>query len=154
MYYIGYDLGSSFVKIALLDFNTNKQVALIKEPSSEMEIISLKDNWAEQDPKLWWKYICNGTKKLINKTNINRDFIKAIGISYQMHGLVLLDNKKKLIRNSISELSKFRISEGASLEKDLLKQIQSINALLEKVSSFESERISIVKTRIKKNLEI
>jgi len=60
---------------------------------------------------------------------------------------------EKLIRNSISELSKFRISEGDSLEKDLLKQIQSINALLEKVSSFESERISIVKTRIKKNLE-
>ena len=60
---------------------------------------------------------------------------------------------EKLIRNSISELSKFRISEGVSLEKDLLKQIQSINALLEKVSSFESERISIVKTRIKKNLE-
>jgi len=60
---------------------------------------------------------------------------------------------EKLIRNSISELSKFRISEGSSLEKDLLKQIQSINALLEKVSSFESERISIVKTRIKKNLE-
>jgi len=60
---------------------------------------------------------------------------------------------EKLIRNSISELSKFRISEGSSLEKDLLKQIQSINVLLEKVSSFESERISIVKTRIKKNLE-
>ena len=57
MYYIGYDLGSSFVKIALLDFNTNKQVSLIKEPSSEMEIISLKDNRAEQDPKLWRKYI-------------------------------------------------------------------------------------------------
>ena len=68
MYYIGYDLGSSFVKIALLDYKKNKQVSLIKEPTSEMEIISLKDDWAEQDPKLWWKYICNGTKKN-NKQN-------------------------------------------------------------------------------------
>lgn len=119
MYYIGYDLGSSFVKIALLDFNTNKQVALIKEPSSEMEIISLKDNWAEQDPKLWWKYICNGTKKLINKTNINRDFIKAIGISYQMHGLVLLDNKKKLIRNSIIWCDSRSVNIGNKAEKEI-----------------------------------
>ena len=105
MYYIGYDLGSSFIKIALLDYESNKQVSLIKEPSSEMDIISLKDNWAEQDPKLWWKYICNGTKKLINKTNINKDLIKAIGISYQMHGLVLLDNEKtKSVINFLEKL--------------------------------------------------
>ena len=78
MYYIGYDLGSSFVKIALLDYKKNKQVSLIKEPTFEMEIISLKDDWAEQDPKLWWKYICNGTKKIINKTKINKDGEQAV----------------------------------------------------------------------------
>ena len=52
MYYIGYDLGSSIDKIALLDYKKNKQVSLIKEPTSEMEIISLKDDWAEQDLSL------------------------------------------------------------------------------------------------------
>jgi len=119
MYYIGYDLGSSFIKIALLDYESNKQVSLIKEPSSEMDIISLKDNWAEQDPKLWWKYICNGTKKLINKTNINKDLIKAIGISYQMHGLVLLDNEKKLIRNSIIWCDSRSVNIGNKAEKEI-----------------------------------
>ena len=119
MYYIGYDLGSSFVKIALLDSKTNKQVSLIKEPSSEMKIISLKDNWAEQDPKLWWKYICDGTKKLINKTKINKDQIKAIGISYQMHGLVLLDNKKKLLRNSIIWCDSRAVNIGNKAEKEI-----------------------------------
>ena len=119
MYYIGYDLGSSFVKIALLDFKTNKQVSLIKEPSSEMKIISLKDNWAEQDPKLWWKYICDGTKKLINKTKINKDHINAIGISYQMHGLVLLDNKKKLLRNSIIWCDSRAVNIGNKAEKEI-----------------------------------
>jgi len=119
MYYIGYDLGSSFVKIALLDSKTNKQVSLIKEPSSEMKIISLKDNWAEQDPELWWKYICDGTKKLINKTKINKDHIKAIGISYQMHGLVLLDNKKKLLRNSIIWCDSRAVNIGNKAEKEI-----------------------------------
>jgi len=119
MYYIGYDLGSSFVKIALLDSKTNKQVSLIKEPSSEMKIISLKDNWAEQDPKLWWKYICDGTKKLINKTKINKDQIKAIGISYQMHGLVLLDNKNKLLRNSIIWCDSRAVNIGNKAEKEI-----------------------------------
>ena len=119
MYYIGYDLGSSFVKIALLDYKKNKQVSLIKEPTSEMEIISLKDDWAEQDPKLWWKYICNGTKKIINKTKINKDLIKAVGISYQMHGLVLLDDKKKLLRNSIIWCDSRAVDIGNKAKKEI-----------------------------------
>ena len=119
MYYIGYDLGSSFVKIALLDYKKNKQVSLIKEPTSEMEIISLKDDWAEQDPELWWKYICNGTKRLLNKTKINNDQIKAIGISYQMHGLVLLDYKKKLLRNSIIWCDSRAVNIGNKAEKEI-----------------------------------
>ncbi len=122
MYYIGYDLGSSFIKIALLDYESNKQVSLIKEPSSEMDIISLKDNWAEQNPELWWKYICNGTKRLLKKTNVKRELIKAIGISYQMHGLVLLDNKYNLIRNSIIWCDSRSVSIGEKAEKDIGKK--------------------------------
>ena len=146
MYYIGYDLGSSFVKIALLDSKTNKQVSLIKEPSSEMKIISLKDNWAEQDPKLWWKYICDGTKKLINKTKINKDQIKAIGISYQMHGLVLLDNKKKLLRNSIIWCDSRAVNIGNKAEKEIGIEKLREN-LLNSPGNFTASKLKWVKEK-------
>ena len=146
MYYIGYDLGSSFVKIALLDSKKNKQVSLIKEPSSEMKIISLRDNWAEQDPKLWWKYICNGTKKLINKTKINIDHIKAIGISYQMHGLVLLDDKKKLLRNSIIWCDSRAVNIGNKAEKELGIEKLREN-LLNSPGNFTASKLKWVKEK-------
>ena len=146
MYYIGYDLGSSFVKIALLDSKKNKQVSLIKEPSSEMKIISLRDNWAEQDPKLWWKYICNGTKKLINKTKINKDHIKAIGISYQMHGLVLLDDKKKLLRNSIIWCDSRAVNIGNKAEKELGIEKLREN-LLNSPGNFTASKLKWVKEK-------
>ena len=146
MYYIGYDLGSSFVKIALLDSKKNKQVSIIKEPSSEMKIISLRDNWAEQDPKLWWKYICNGTKKLINKTKINIDHIKAIGISYQMHGLVLLDDKKKLLRNSIIWCDSRAVNIGNKAEKEL--EIEKLREnLLNSPGNFTASKLKWVKEK-------
>ena len=61
MYNIGYDLGSSSIKISLVNSKTGKNIITINEPSCEMEIISKKNDWAEQDPTVWWKHICNGT---------------------------------------------------------------------------------------------
>ena len=102
MYYIGYDIGSSSVKVALVDAKTAKNCITVNEPSEEeMEIVSLHQDWAEQDPELWWTHVCNGTKRALAKANIDASKILAIGISYQMHGLVLVDKEGKSIRNSI-----------------------------------------------------
>ena len=101
MYYIGYDIGSSSVKIALVDTESKKRISIISEPSEQMDIISMKPNWAEQDPEKWWKYLCKGTKRILLENNIDAKQILAIGISYQMHGLVLVDTNKKLLRDAI-----------------------------------------------------
>jgi xylulokinase len=101
MYNIGFDLGSSSVKVALVDADSGKSIHSIFEPSDEMEILALHKDWAEQDPELWWQYICTATNRILEESNIDASEIKGIGISYQMHGLVVVDNKGKSLRNSI-----------------------------------------------------
>lgn len=101
MYYIGYDIGSSSVKAALVDADTGKQIIVVNEPETEMEIIAHQPNWAEQDPTLWWKHVCNATKRAIKESGINASKISAIGISYQMHGLVVVDKDLNPLRNAI-----------------------------------------------------
>lgn len=93
MYYLGLDIGSSSVKVALVDIATGKSISVVQEPENEMDIVSVKNGWAEQKPEDWWKHACNAILKLKQKNNISRTQIKGIGISYQMHGLVLIDYK-------------------------------------------------------------
>jgi len=101
MYYIGYDIGSSSVKAALVEAETGKKVIVLNEPQNEMEILSIHPDWAEQDPEIWWQYICTATKRAIKEANIDASKIQGIGISYQMHGLVVVDEAGNALRNSI-----------------------------------------------------
>ena len=101
MYYIGYDIGSSSVKAALVESATGKSIGSLHEPPNEMEMQSLHPGWAEQDPNTWWNYICSATKRLISEANIDPSKIEGIGISYQMHGLVIVDENGEPLRNSI-----------------------------------------------------
>jgi xylulokinase len=101
MYHIGYDIGSSSIKVAIVEAVTGKQVIVLSEPQNEMEIVSLHPDWAEQDPEIWWQHICHATKKAIKEANIDASKIKGIGISYQMHGLVIVDENGNSLRNSI-----------------------------------------------------
>ena len=101
MYYIGYDIGSSSVKVALVEAATGKKVIVLNEPQNEMEILSLQPDWAEQDPEMWWQHICTATKRAIKEANIEASKIQGIGISYQMHGLVIVDKNGNSLRNAI-----------------------------------------------------
>ncbi|MBB4804693.1 xylulokinase [Flavobacterium nitrogenifigens] len=101
MYYIGYDIGSSSVKAAIVEAETGKKVIVLNEPQNEMEILSIHPDWAEQDPEMWWQYICTATKRAIKEANIDASKIQGIGISYQMHGLVIVDKEGAPLRNSI-----------------------------------------------------
>lgn len=101
MYYIGYDLGSSSVKVAIVEAATGKKIISLHEPANEMEIIAYHKDWAEQDPEMWWEYCCTATKRAIKEAGIDAAKITGVGISYQMHGLVVVDKEGKSLRNSI-----------------------------------------------------
>ncbi|WP_299212772.1 FGGY family carbohydrate kinase [uncultured Aquimarina sp.] len=101
MYYIGFDIGSSSVKAALIDSDSGKSVASINEPKDEMDIISVNRNWAEQNPDFWWENICIASKRLLKENAVSPKLVLGIGISYQMHGLVLVNKEGNLLRNSI-----------------------------------------------------
>jgi xylulokinase len=101
VYSIGYDIGSSSIKAAIIEIETGRLVASNFFPKEEMKIESPKPGWAEQNPELWWDYVKILTKQILAGSNINGKDIKSIGISYQMHGLVLVDKNKSVIRPSI-----------------------------------------------------
>lgn len=101
MYLLGYDIGSSFVKASLLDADSGQPVATVSVPDTEQKIHSPQPGWAEQDPDMWWENAKAATRKLQQKTGADLRQVKAIGISYQMHGLVLLDQQHRVLRPSI-----------------------------------------------------
>ena len=100
-YLLGIDLGSSSIKVSAIDADSGKLAGTTTSPEQEMEMQALKPGWAEQDPDLWWNHVVKATKKLLDTSEINKDQIAAIGISYQMHGLVVVDKNKRVLRPSI-----------------------------------------------------
>ena len=101
MYLIGYDIGSSSIKAALVDASSGQTIKVVQHPETEMAIIAQQAGWAEQQPELWWDSVCHATKKLLKQTKVDGAAIKGIGISYQMHGLVLIDKAQQVLRPSI-----------------------------------------------------
>jgi xylulokinase len=98
---LGCDIGSSSIKASLLDIDTGKSVAAAFSPESEMKIHSPNKGWAEQDPATWWKHLNNAVQSAMEKADASPDQVEAIGISYQMHGLVLVDEDYSVLRPSI-----------------------------------------------------
>ncbi len=101
MYYIGYDIGSSSIKAAIIDSTTNQQVAVASHPEQEMDMISHQTGWAEQHPIDWWVGVIKSTKLVLAKSNIDPRKIRGIGIAYQMHGLVVVDEAMNVLRPAI-----------------------------------------------------
>ncbi|MEX0274459.1 MAG: xylulokinase, partial [Flavobacteriaceae bacterium] len=101
MYFLGLDIGSSSVKVALVNATTGKKVGVVQEPQKEMSIHAPQKNWAEQAPEDWWKYVCKGIAHIKEEYAISKNEIAGIGISYQMHGLVIVDAQGSPLRKSI-----------------------------------------------------
>ncbi|MCP4709444.1 MAG: carbohydrate kinase, partial [Planctomycetes bacterium] len=101
MYLLGLDIGSSSIKAALLDAQTQQLVASAFAPDQEMPMIAGQPGWAEQHPDLWWNNLKIAIGHLLTASNIDPADIAAIGISYQMHGLVIVDKNQKALRPSI-----------------------------------------------------
>jgi xylulokinase len=101
MLLLGIDLGSSSVKVSVLDGESGECLASAFSPQQEMEIIALRPGWAEQNTDVWWQNIVIAVGACIASLGRSKKDIGAIGISYQMHGLVLVDNASQPLRNSI-----------------------------------------------------
>ncbi len=99
MYSLGIDIGSSSVKVSLLDVGTGKCAASATNPSEEMPITALRSGWAEQDPDMWWKYVREGLRQIGAAAPLSE--VAAVGITYQMHGLVPVDKAGKPVRPAI-----------------------------------------------------
>ena len=100
-YLLGFDVGSSSVKASLVDADTGVCAASAFYPEKEAPIIAVKAGWAEQDPQMWWDNAKLSLKKVMADAGVTGEDIKAIGISYQMHGLVCVDKDMNVLRPSI-----------------------------------------------------
>lgn len=101
MFLLGCDLGSSSVKASIVEVETGLTVGSDFFPKEEAPIKAVRPGWAEQNPEDWWTYMKQAICGAISKAGISGEDIKAIGISYQMHGLVVVDEAKKVLRPSI-----------------------------------------------------
>ncbi|HLN20653.1 MAG TPA: FGGY family carbohydrate kinase [Bacteroidales bacterium] len=101
MYLLGIDLGSSSVKASVIDGESGKIKATAFYPKEEMKIIAHKPGWAEQEPDTWWANLRDAIKDCTKQLGGRSKEIGAIGISYQMHGLVVVDKNQKVLRPSI-----------------------------------------------------
>lgn len=98
---LGYDIGSSSIKATLMDAETGKLLATATSPDKELEIVAKQLGWAEQDPAVWWEHVKNATKNIQAQVEFDAGDVHAIGISYQMHGLVVVDKNNQVLRPSI-----------------------------------------------------
>jgi xylulokinase len=116
---LGLDIGSSSIKASLVDAETGSTVASAQSPAEEMAMHAAMPGWAEQDPGLWWKHLVVSVKACLQKAGVPGDRIAAIGISYQMHGLVLVDKDHKPLRPSIIWCDSRAVGIGEKAMKDL-----------------------------------
>lgn len=144
MYVIGYDLGSSSIKAALVESASGKSISVINEPETEMTMKALHHGWAEQDPDIWWLHICNATKRLLKENNINAKDVSGIGISYQMHGLVIVDKNGKPLRDSIIWCDSRAVEIGQKAF-DSLGNAECSSQLLNSPGNFTASKLKWVK---------
>lgn len=112
MYSLGIDLGSSSVKVSLLDIKKGTSIGSATFPENELAIMAPQRDWAEQEPEVWWESFIQAYEDLMKKTGVKRKDISCIGISYQMHGLVIVDKSLKSIRPAIIWCDSRAISIG------------------------------------------
>jgi xylulokinase len=98
---LGYDIGSSSIKASLINADTGELIAAGISPEQEMNIDSPEIGWAEQHPDTWWEHVKLTTRQVLSELSANSFKIVAIGISYQMHGLVMVDRNHNALRSSI-----------------------------------------------------
>lgn len=144
MYLLGYDIGSSSVKASLVDAQSGERVASAFYPKTEMTIMSHKPGWAEQNPSSWWNNLQLATADVLRQSGLSGKDVAAIGISYQMHGLVLVDKNHQVLRPSIIWCDSRAVPYGAKAFEDLGEE-WCLSHLLNSPGNFTAAKLAWVK---------
>ncbi len=144
MYLLGYDIGSSSVKASLVDVETGKCVSSAFFPKVEAEILSVKQGWAEQRPGQWWEHLKQSTQSILAKAQIEPSDIKAIGISYQMHGLVCIDKDRNVLRPAIIWCDSRGVPYGEKAFSELGEE-KCLSHILNSPGNFTATKLAWVK---------
>lgn len=144
MLLLGIDVGTSSVKVSVVDSQTQRCIASAQFPDTESEIKSLQPGWAEQSPDMWWQHVQQAIKRLGSTENIHLSDIGAIGIAYQMHGLVVVNKEQTALRDSIIWCDSRAVPFG---EKAFhaIGQEKSLSHLLNSPGNFTAAKLAWVK---------
>ena len=144
MYLLGYDIGSSSVKASLVDAQTGKCLSSAFYPKSEAAIMAIKPGWAEQDPSAWWENLKLATSSVLSGSGVDPKDIKAIGISYQMHGLVCVDKNLNVLRPSIIWCDSRAVPYGQKAFDEIGHE-RCLSHLLNSPGNFTASKLAWVK---------
>jgi len=144
MYLLGLDIGTSSIKASILNAATGENKASTQSPATEMAIITPKAGWAEQDPEIWWKHTQIAISSAISTSKIHSDEIVAIGISYQMHGLVCVDKNMEVLRDSIIWCDSRAVEIGNMAFREIGEE-NCLSQLLNSPGNFTASKLKWVK---------
>jgi xylulokinase len=150
MLLLGIDLGTSSVKVSVVDGSTGNTLSAAQYPDSEATILSLQPGWAEQHPADWWMFTQEAIKRCLNTDKFKAKDISAIGIAYQMHGLVMIDRNIEVIRPSIIWCDSRAVSFGEEAFKAIGTE-QSLSHLLNSPGNFTASKLAWVKANEPRN---
>ena len=143
-YLLGLDVGSSSVKASLVNADSGACVASAFYPEKEAPIKAVKAGWAEQDPQMWWDNAKLSLQKVVSDASVKGEDIKAIGISYQMHGLVCVDKDMNVLRPSIIWCDSRAVPYGEKALESIGRDV-CLSRLLNSPGNFTAAKLAWVK---------
>lgn len=144
MLLLGLDIGTSSVKASAIDAQNQQCIATVQYPETESGIISLQPGWAEQSPEMWWEHVQQAILKLHALKKYDPKDIVAIGIAYQMHGLVAVDKDQKVLRNSIIWCDSRAVNLGNKAFESIGRE-KCLQQLLNSPGNFTASKLAWVK---------
>lgn len=143
-YLIGYDIGSSSIKATLMEAETGKVTASAASPATELEIKAEQPGWAEQHPDTWWEHVRNVTAEIKKSPGVDLRDVKAVGIAYQMHGLVMVDSNQQVLMPSIIWCDSRAVEIGSKAFSDIGEE-KCLKNLLNSPGNFTASKLKWVK---------
>ena len=144
MLLLGIDVGTSSIKVAIVDAQTQQCITTVQYPDTETGITSLQKGWAEQSPEMWWEHVQQAILKAHATKKYNSKDIIAIGIAYQMHGLVCVDKNQQVLRDSIIWCDS-RAVEIGNKAFEAIGHEKSLQHLLNSPGNFTAAKLAWVK---------